>query len=186
MDVSNMTLEGFFLADYQSLRERAKELEAEVDKLSGDKYGCLDQHQTCDAVRMNVARAYDIKNMLDHGMTLDQLREAHAMTDDGLWEWARKPYKSSSYASKHPIGIERHTYQYTLTFNETRGCHTYVTDGTDGSYLHDIDLMEKNMADNLGQWCREQYREDLKLAAVSELREVIGRVIEDAEKGKCD
>lgn len=182
MDVSNMTLEGFFLTDYQRLRERVRELEAEVSRLDNGEYGCIDQHQTCDAVRVSVARTYDIRNLMQYGMTIDQLREAHAMTDDGLLEWASKTYKDSSYGILQPIIVERHTYQYTLTFNETRGCHTYVTDGQEDSRLVNIDLMEDEMADNLGHWCREGHLEDLKLAAVSELREVIGRVIDDAEK----
>ena len=182
MDVGNMTLEGFFLADYQRLRERVRELEDEVVRLSNDGYGCIDRHQACDAVKVSVARAYDIRNLTQHGMTLDQLREAHAMTDDDLYEWARKPHKNSSYGSTRPIDIEEHTYQYTLTFNETRGCHTYVTDGREGSRLVEIDLMEDEMSDNLCQWCRERYLVDLKIAALSELRDVIGRVIEDPER----
>ena len=37
-----ITLESFFLADYVRLRDRVKELEDEVDRLSPNGYGCID------------------------------------------------------------------------------------------------------------------------------------------------
>ena len=43
MDVSGMTLEGFFLSDYERMRERIAELEGEVKRLTPDGYGCIDQ-----------------------------------------------------------------------------------------------------------------------------------------------
>lgn len=177
-DVSGMTLEGFFLADYERLRERVKELEEEVDKLTPDGYGCVDQHKTCDAVMVSVAGTYDIKAIVKHGMDAEQLRKASEMDNDGLLSWAKKSYRSSSYGSRTtPIRIDHHRYQYTLTFNETRGCGTYVTDGDALSELVDIDRMEEDMVDNLMRWCRAEHFDALKLAAIGELRERIKSVL---------
>ena len=183
MDVSGMTLEGFFLADYERMRERITELEGEVKRLTPDGYGCIDQHQTCDAVKVEVASTYDIKNIANNGMGLDGLRKAHEMTDDDLMVWASQPYRSTSYGSRTwPISIDYHKYQYTLRFNETRGCHTYVTDGEGNSQLIEIDSMEDFMEDNLNNWCRVEYLDKLKLAALSELRGHLESAITDLER----
>lgn len=183
MDVSGMTLEGFFLQDYERMRERIAELESEVKRLTPDGYGCIDRHQTCDAVKVDVASAYTLKEMARNGMELDQMQKAHGMVNDDLWAWATKRYRSSSYGSMtQPIEVSYHKYQYTLTFNETRGCNTYVTDGQGGKELVAIDLMEDDMVDNLNQWCRMEYLDKLKLAALSELRDNLKSAIMGLEK----
>lgn len=183
MDVSGMTLEGFFLADYERMRERITELEGEVKRLTPDGYGCIDQHKTCDAVKVEVASTYTLKEMVRNGMGLDQMRKAHGMVNDDLWAWATKRYRSSSYGSMTtPIEVSYHKYQYTLTFNETRGCHTYVTDGEGNSALVEIDFMEDLMEDNLNNWCREEHLEKLKKAALVVLRENIELVVKELEK----
>lgn len=185
MDVSGMTLEGFFLADYERMRNRIAELEKEVSRLTPDGYGCVDLHETCDAVKVKVASTYDIKNMANNGMGLDELHRAYEMTDDDLLVWASQLYRSSSYGSMtRPISINYHKYQYTLRFNETRGCHTYVTDGEGNSELVEIDLMEDLMEDNLNNWCREEHLEKLKKGALAVLRKNIELVIKDLEKGQ--
>lgn len=183
MDVSGITLEGFFLADYERMRERITELEGEVKRLTPDGYGCIDQHQTCDAVKVEVASTYTLREMARNGMGLDQMRKAYGMDNDDLWAWATKRYRSSSYGSMtQPIEVNHHRYQYTLTFNETRGCNTYVTDGQGGRELVAIDLMEEQMVDNLNQWCREEYFDKLKVAALWELRDHLESAIMDLEK----
>lgn len=183
MDVSGMTLEGFFLADYERMRTRVSELEKEVSRLTPDGYGCIDQHQTCDAVKVEVASTYTLKDMVRNGMGLDQMRKAHGMVNDDLWVWAAKRYRSSSYGSMaRPIEVTYHKYQYTLTFNETRGCETYVTDGIGGAELIEIDQMEEQMVDNLNQWCRVEYLDKLKLVALSELRGHLESAIMDLEE----
>ena len=183
MNVSGMTLEGFFLADYERMRKQIAELESEVRRLTPYGYGCVDQHQTCDAVKVEVASTYTLKEMVRNGMGLDQMRKAHAMDNDDLWAWATKRYRASSYGSMcYPIEVSYHKYQYTLTFNETRGCNTYVTDGQGGRELVAIDLMEEDMVDNLNQWCRVEYLDKLKVAALWELRDHLESAIMDLEK----
>lgn len=185
MNVSGMTLEGFFLADYERMRTRIIELEDDVKRLTQDGYGCFDLHETCDAVKVEVASTYTIKNMANNGMGFDELHKAYEMTDDDLLAWASQSYRYSSYGSRTwPISIGYHKYQYTLKFNETRGCHTYVTDGESNSSLIEIDCMEKLMEDNLDQWCREEHLDELKAAALSVLRRNIASVIEEMEKGQ--
>ena len=178
-----LTLEGFFLMDYERMRNRVAELEDEVRRLTADGYGCIDQHQTCDAVKVEVASTYTLKEMVRNGMGLDQMRKAHEMVNDDLWAWAMKHYRSSSYGSMtQPIEVIHHKYQYTLTFNETRGCNIYVTDGSGGAELIEIDQMEEHIVDNLNKWCRVEYLEKLKLAALSELRSHLESAIMDLEK----
>ncbi len=187
MNVGAMTLEGFFLMDYERMRNRIAELEAEVARLSSDGYGCIDQHQTCDAVRVEVQSAYTIREFVRNGMSLDQLRKAHAMANDDLFEWATKSYRYSSYGSMtKPIELEYHKFQYTLLVNETRGSHVFVTDGKDRSELIEIDIMEDDMVDNLNAWCRAEHLEKLKLAALSELRDRLGSAISDIERKQSE
>ena len=183
MELSVMTLEGFFLADYERMRNRIAELEKEVSRLTPDGYGCTDQHETCDAVKVEVASKYTLKEMVRNGMELDKLRAAVVMDNEELWAWARKRYRATSYGSMcYPIEVTHHKYQYTLTFNETRGCHTYVTDGVGNAELIEIDLMEEQMVDNLNQWCRVEHLDNLKLAALSELRCNLESAIMDLEE----
>ena len=185
MEVSGMTLEGFFLADYERMRTRITELEDEVKRLTPDGYGCFDLHETCDAVKVTAAGYYDLKNMVNNGMELDEMRKAYAMDDDDLLAWASKPYRTSYYGSRMwPIEVSYHSYQYTLKFNETRGSHIYVTDGESGSDLIEIDYMEKLMEDNLDKWCREDHLENLKVVALSVLRSNIASLIKELEKGQ--
>ena len=183
MEVNGMTLEGFFLADYERMRERIDELEKEVSRLTPSGYGCIDQHKTCDAVKVDVANIYTLKQMACYGMGLDQLREAYYMDNDDLWAWATRRYRSTSYGGMDcPIKVEHHRFQYTLNFVETRGSNTYVTDGTGDSELINIDLMEKDMVGNLDQWCRAEYLDELKLAALQELRKYLKSAIADLEE----
>jgi len=184
MNVVGMTLEGFFLSDYVSMRERVKKLENEVKRLTPSGYGCIDEHETCDAVKVVVQQAYDISSMVKQGMDVEQLKKTYVMSDEELRQWASCYYKTSSYGRSRPIEVLRHTYQYTLTFSETRWCHTYVTDGKDGSELVDIDSMEENMVDNLGYWCRAKYLDALMDSALSTLRDTIKRVIATYEQDK--
>lgn len=135
------------------------------------------------AVKVEVVSAYRLKEMARNGMELDHMRKAYGMANDDLWAWATKHYRVSSYGSMtQPIEVSYHKYQYTLTFNETRGCNTYVTDGQGGKELVAIDLMEEQMVDNLSQWCRMEYLDKLKLAALSELRDHLKSAITDLEK----
>lgn len=183
MEVNGMTLEGFFLADYERMRKRITELENEISRLTPDGYGCMDQHQTCDAVTVSVESVYRFKSNDYKDIDLAELRRAYGMTNDDLFVWATKEYRTNSYySSMFPIKVTYHKFQYTLTINETRGCHTYVTDGKGGSELVEIDLMEDNMVDNLNKWCRVEYLDKLKLAALSELRDHLASAIIDLEK----
>ena len=187
MDVSNMTLEGFFLADYQRLREENEELKSIVTTLSNDTisrladFGVHDCKQTCEAVKVETCSSYNFYTS-QYGFKLEDLRKAYGLDNEGLLEWATKTYKGSSYYSTTPISVTRRKFQYTLRFVETRSDETFVTDGKSGSTLVAIDNMEENMVDNLGEWCRERYLGELEAAALVEVRRALKRAIETIEE----
>jgi hypothetical protein len=184
MDMNGMTLEGFFLADYERMRQRIKELEAEIERLTPDGYGCHDLHETCDAVKVMVASSYNLRNIATNGIGIDGLREAREMTDDDLQVWASQLYRYTPYGGvKRPIEVDYHNYQYTLEIKETRGRHVYVTDGESESNLVEIDELESQMVDNLDKWCREEHLDELKKAALSYLRNNLESAIAEMEKG---
>lgn len=139
MDTSNMTLEGFFLADYERMRKRVQELERQLGERVPDEYGCFDMHKTFDGVKVSVDSAYYLRYP-EYGFTSDALENALTMTDDELWAWGCTERRSgkSWYNTYTAIRVEYHKFQYTLRFRETRIDHTLVTDGKENSELFRI------------------------------------------------
>ena len=181
MDVNGMTLEGFFLADYERLRRENGELRDKLDALTDaskpSRFGLFDLERKTDAVKMSVDSLYYAGKCV--GLSLDDLKRASEMDDETLLSWAQMTYRNedSYYTSCTPISIDRHTYQYTIRIVETRSDSVLVTDGTDGSELIDLNDMSEDMSRNLGEWCDAKYEDKLKAAAIELLRKRIDDAI---------
>jgi hypothetical protein len=138
VNLENLTLEGFFLMDYERMRNRVQELEAKLGERVPAEYGCFDQHKTFDAVKVSVNNSYYL-SYPEYGFTVGELENAITMTDDELWAWGCTKRKGTGYYSSYTaINVEYHKFQYTLRFRETRADQFLVTDGEDEAQLHKI------------------------------------------------
>lgn len=169
MDVSGMTLEGFFLADYERMRKRVQELEKMLGERVPDEYGCFDMHKTFSAVKVSIDNAYYL-HYPEYGFTSGALENALNMTDDELWAWGctERRNSSSRYSTYTAIRVEYHRFQYTLRFRETRIDHTLVTDGEDNSELFKINDWEGEEC--LGVWQDIDRLDYIKRQALEYLR----------------
>lgn len=181
MDVSGMTLEGFFLADYERLRRENEELKAKLGEVTPSGFGVFDLGHPTDMVKVTVA-GYINYNAKKEGITSESLRQAMDMNDDDLWNWASKEYKDSSwYSPLRPIVVERHKFQYTLRIVETRHDRVFVTDGSDAE---DLMYLVKQWE---GEECLEVWQEAdrfdyVRRQALEQLRDVIKQAIPRVEE----
>ena len=163
-----MTIEGFFLADYQRMRERIEELEAKVAEYEHNErtadFGCFDLRKSVDAVCVRTASSYEYKR--DDLFTAERLDELIAMGDDELLEWARRRHKVGDWTTLEPIEVDRHRYQYTLRFVESRSDNTFVTDGERRSSL--IEMCDEAC---IGSWVDASLLDECIALALEVVRE---------------
>lgn len=58
VNMEKLTLEGFFLMDYERMRNRVQELESQLGECVPDGYGCFDLHNPFEAVKVSVDSPY--------------------------------------------------------------------------------------------------------------------------------
>ena len=151
MNVTDMTLEGFFLADYQRLRNENEELKAKLGEVVTvpDEYGCFDLKRTFEAVEVDLDSSYKLYDQ-DYGYTSEMLEKALKMDNDEFWKWCCTTRHGKSYWDSTPVTVKRHRFQYTLRFRETRSDVTLVTDGLSGKELYDV--TDCDGEDSIGCW----------------------------------
>lgn len=142
MDVPNMTIEGFFLADYVKKSERVEQLEEKVRELQNelhgycDQYGVTDLHKKTQVVRYDVAGSYTIRNY--YQFTKEELENAIALDDEQLYDFALKcKPKKDSYSTDNLIKRSETTYMYTVHVKESRTEYDAYFDGA-GGYIKKI------------------------------------------------
>lgn len=184
MNVSGMTLEGFFLADYERLRKENEELKAKLGEATPSGFGVFDLGHPTEMVKVSVP---SYGNYMDkEGITSDVLRQVASMDDSDLWEWARKEYESKStwYSALRPITVEYHKFQYTLRIVETRHDRTFVTDGkeSDGDEGRLFRVKDWEGEECLEVWQDTSRLDYIKRQALEQLRYVIETAIPNVER----
>lgn len=142
MDISSMTIEGFFLADYvkkselvEQLEKKVRELQCELDSYS-DQYGVTDLHKKTQVVRYDVVSTYTIKNYFK--FTKDELESAISLDDEQFYDFALKcKPKKDNYNSDRLIKRTETTYLYTIHVKESRTEYDAYFDGA-GGYVKKI------------------------------------------------
>lgn len=142
MDVSSMTIEGFFLADYMKQKDKIEELEDKVRYLQNeldryyDQYGVTDLHTKTQVVRYDVVSSYTIKNYFK--FTKDELEKAISLDDEQFYDFALncKP-KKDNYSTDRLIRRTETTYLYTVHVKESRTEYDAYFDGA-GGYVKKI------------------------------------------------
>lgn len=188
MDVTKMTLEGFFLADYERLRAENDELKDKLRHMRAldetAEYGITDLKHKTEMVKVRVVRDYNLT--AEYGFTSKGVREAAAMTDEELWDWGITRRRSRRYNYDHmaPIVFEQHTYQYTVRVVESRMDEVFATDGTEGSEL--LPLKDWEGEECLDVWRRAERLDEIKRAALEELRDALHKAGDRLEKQEAE
>lgn len=181
MDVSGMTIEGFFLADYARKSERVEQLEAKVKELEeevsryNDQYGVTDLHRKTETVRYDVVSSYTLREYFQ--FTKLEIKTALELDDVGLYEFACscKP-KKNSYSNDKLIKRTEQTYLYTVHVKETRKEYDAYFDGA-GGYIKKIPDEPGIDAEVL-----KEFDEQSKQFAIDCLREKLQDLLDDMEK----
>ena len=171
------TLEDFFLADYERLREKVAELEEQVRQLQPHEYGIVDLGRRSNVIRVGVRSS---GYLYEDDTTAEELEEALKKSDAGLLEWGKQ--RKVSYGSK-AISIEKRTLPFTVQVMDMEGEHTYATDGC--SEYVDLSAPE-DIEELLGSWCDASLEELLLKAAVRDLRKELGRAHEAVLKRESE
>ena len=169
-----MNIEEFFLKEYEILRERVKELESELERQKPSRYGIVDLGESQELVKVSTSSSYSLYDKETKAVYIEKVMQKD---DDELLAWA-KNYKLSYY--DHPIEIEHKTFPFTVQTTTFTSVKKYATDGC-STYVQ-IDYMEENMVDNLGEWCLPEFEEALVNAAIGELREQLAKTYRILEK----
>lgn len=188
LDVGGMTMEGFFLADYQRLRQENEELRRQAEGVTPSEYGLFDLGRKTECVKVSVGSRSNYGTDRE-GITSEALRKALEMSDDELWDWAMTPrrhLKTTWYSPFRPIQVERKTFEYTLRIRETRSDCTWVTDANpndDESKMYP--LKEWEGSDCLDVWQDANRFDYIKAQAIGKLRTVIELAIPDVEEDEA-
>ena len=181
MDVSGMTIEGFFLADYARKSERVEQLEAKVKELEeevsryNDQYGVTDLHRKTETVRYDVVSSYTLREYFQ--FTKLEIKTALELDDVGFYEFACscKP-KKNSYGSDRIIKRTEQTYLYTVHVKESRTEYDAYFDGA-GGYIKKI-----SHGADVGCEVLKEFDEESKELAIDDARDALRNRLIDMEK----
>lgn len=192
MDMAGMTLEGFFIADYERLRKENEELRAKIEEATREGYGITDMRHETLCVKIDVA-LYHAYGLEYEGITSEALRKASEMDDSALWVWAIAKYRNTEStwrSALQPIAVSYREFHYSLKVSESRATTTFVTDVSatnDESDMYAIKDWEGEEC--LGVWQDDARYEYVKAQALEMLRNTIKDTIPrlerlEAEKAK--
>lgn len=184
-----LTIESFFLADYQRVKARNEELQREIEEVRR-KYdednpngGFRDLHATIEMVSVSTEFSdYSLFKASEAPLlakTRDELSAIVALDDQALAEWASKT--RVRYGGKI-VSVDRKVFPFTVEFSSYRGERRYAYD-PDGSSRELIEIRDE--ADT-GSWVPSEFEGESVSMALSDLRDVLRGRIEalDAESGE--
>ena len=171
MDATGMTLEGFFLQDYQRLQAENMDLRYQVEKSSREQtYGIFDLGEPAEMVKVSVASSYYFTG--DYGLkkyTSAGIEKILAKSNADLLNWS-KSFKLGTWGGPLPIEIQEKRYRYTVEIKDMDGVTRYAIDPRHSDAIVDIDYREPNMVDNLGFWMPAEIKKELEAVALEEVR----------------
>lgn len=176
----NMTIESFFLADYQRLKKENDELKATIQKNDMEKvarasdFGFSDLRKKTRAVRCEVTSSYyAFDNETTWGkFDAEQLAALAEKEDEALLEEAKKTRRKwggNVYEEKN------HTFPFTVRFSSYKECSTYAYD-PDKSKTDLFDVKEEADTDC---WVNARLENECRALAAGSIRDMILDRIEE-------
>lgn len=185
-DVESMTLEGFFLADYQRMRQENDELRQQIAELSREdssRYGVFDLGEPVDMVKVEVKSCYYFTG--DYGLkdyTAEQVDSIRAKTNEELMNWA-ETFKIGDWSGT-AIQVTEKRYRFSVRVTDMDGSKRYAFDPRHSCAVVSLDDQETEMVDNLDNWMPADMLDDLKKAALSEVRDHLYKAYEKKRKAE--
>ena len=179
MDVSSMTLEGFFLQDYTRLREENEILRkqiADAKKENSSRYGVFDLCEPVDLVKVSVQSDYVFTG--DYGLEKYSADEVQAILDQPAEDFKRWATTFNLYYNNRPIEIERKRYAFSVRVVDMDGERVFAFDPRKSERLVEFGRYEDDMADNLDSFMPADMEDKLVSAAIQEARDYLGKAIE--------
>lgn len=169
MENQDLTIEGFFLRDYQRIRQRNEELKLMVDEyaeqLRGDNmYGLHCQQVDTEVVKIGVAGVYRIKNKDSPWNSIEKINAMLKLDDDALYQEALKS-RDGNYGSWF-ISYEKKKFEFLIRANNIEHETFYLYSFDNGRSL--VDFCDEAA---LECWCLAELEDECRDLAIKELRE---------------
>lgn len=179
----NMTIEAFFLADYQRLKKENDHLKERINKHEKERVaaeaegGFSDLGAKVEAVMYEVGPGYYIfDNEMTWGkLNVEQLKALLDMGDDGLFNKATEARKKWGGAV---VTNNRKTFPFSVAFSSYKGTKEYAYDPDRNA----TELVEVLECAELGSWVNARLDADCKALAVEDIRDKLRERIEKLEK----
>lgn len=184
--MSENTLEGWFLRDYERIKAENDSLKEQVAAYESrfDGYGITDLHETTKAVMCEVTSVWVFSEyMLENGKyTTEQVEGFIAGDDAELFEM----FDGMTLGYYNAASMQEKEFQYTLRIRETRTDWVGVTDGNKGDSI--IALADPDKGFCTGTWfpaeCRDAMVPYVAGLLRDRLKDAIERYKEKMEKAE--
>ena len=183
MDTIGMTLEQFFLADYEKLKEENEQLKRKIADFSNEsEYGVKDLNNPVELIKISTPTFYYYQeSKLLKSMSDEEIEGIISKGFEDFVKWA-KSFSIGAYDTYSVIKEETKRYRYTIEVFDMDGKTKYAFDPRRSDVLIELGLHEEEMADNLGYFMDTDMRDELLSAAASEAKENLRRYIKEREK----
>lgn len=182
---THQTIESFFLADYERLREENERLneiisEMELSRVATESgTGFTDLGKKVEAVKYTLKSSYEMfgyssSRIKDY--TVEQLEKILNKNDVELFDWASKTDAGGYYGKV--IRKETHTFPFSVLFGTYKGTYIYAYD-PDKYKTSLVNVHDKACEDD---WVKASLDEDCKALVIDLLREAITERIEELKK----
>lgn len=179
----NMTIESFFLADYQRLKKENDELKAtiqehELEKIaSTSDCGFTDLGKKIEAVWCECSDSYSAfgSNATWENLDTEELSNLIKKDDDALLEEAKEArlrWSGVVYEEK------KRTFPFTVAFATYKGRKRYAYDPDYGR----TNLVEIDEESGTCRWVNARLEEDCRREAAAEIRDMLLDRIEELKK----
>lgn len=190
------TIEQLFVAQFERLQKENDELRAKVDEMSpkglitrnqrgGGEIGVEDTGKSVRLVKVDVCSGWRVTG--NHALKakgLDYINEKLALPDPQFEAWAKSFHYDGSCYDECLITVSEKVFPFCVTVTEVDTTYTCALDPHGGVPLVDLDIVEDDMADNLGEWCQMGYQDDLLDVAIAQLRKEMGELVEQLSAEK--
>lgn len=181
--MEHQTIEAFFLADYQRIKEENDALKAQINEYKMQEVaemaegGFTDLGKKVEAVYYEVLPSYRLfgSNATWGEFDAEKLRALLGLDDNTLFD---KAAETKATYSDRVAKRRSKTFPFSVAFSSYKGRNEYAYDPDKDK----TNLVEVEMLPDTNRWVLALHDKDSKTLAVEEIREMIRERIEELEK----